>query len=283
MTLALPDGIQPEGIAIGPGPKAYFGSLLDGRIYGVDLRNGRGREVSPSPGGGAVGVGLKTDGKGRAFVAGGGPGGENGLGDARIVDLRSGRILKTYDLKGGFVNDVVLGCGAAWFTDSFEPVLYRVPPDGKGRARTLRLTGDYQHYPPPDWNINGIATTPDGRALLIIHLTMPRLLRVDPKTGRATSVLLTGGPADPNDIGYGDGLLMLGRTLCMAVAGLQAIDVYRMDADGRRGRYQRRLTNPKFDYPTTIAYHRGRLYGANARFATDPKPDTPYTAEAVRI
>jgi len=47
-TIALPNGFQPEGIAIGPGPVAYLGSLADGSIYRADLVTGK---QSPEPAG----------------------------------------------------------------------------------------------------------------------------------------------------------------------------------------------------------------------------------------
>ena len=66
--LQLPDGFRPEGIAI-EGRAAYFGSLADGDIYAVNLRNGRGTVISQGPG--TSSVGLKIDHRGRLFVAGG--------------------------------------------------------------------------------------------------------------------------------------------------------------------------------------------------------------------
>lgn len=83
--IQLPDGFRPEGIAIGPGPVAYFGSLADGSIYRANLLTGRGTVVSEGPG--TPSVGMKTDGHGRLFIAGG------AAGDARIVVTRSGDVL----------------------------------------------------------------------------------------------------------------------------------------------------------------------------------------------
>src|SRR3954449_6764036 len=110
-TLALPAGFQPEGIAIGRLPYAYFGSRVDGDIYRVSLRTGHGSVISQGPG--TPSLGLKLDGRGRLFVAGG-----TG-GDARVIDVRTGRVLASYRLQTGvaFINDVVLIGGAAWFTD----------------------------------------------------------------------------------------------------------------------------------------------------------------------
>src|SRR4051812_7434776 len=75
-TIELPDGFQPEGIAIGRAPYAYFGSRLDGDIYRASLRTGRGKVISQGPG--TPSLGLKLDGRGRLFVAGGAG------GDARV-------------------------------------------------------------------------------------------------------------------------------------------------------------------------------------------------------
>ncbi|MFI7149916.1 hypothetical protein ACIBO2_33750 [Nonomuraea sp. NPDC050022] len=68
-SLSLPDGFQPEGIAIGPGPFAFIGSMADGSLYRADLRTGRGAIISRGPG--TPSLGMKTDPRGRLFVAGG--------------------------------------------------------------------------------------------------------------------------------------------------------------------------------------------------------------------
>src|SRR4051812_10372759 len=81
-TLELPDGFQPEGIAIGQAPYAYFGSLAKGDIYRASLRTGEGKIISKGPG--TPSVGLELDHLGRLFVSGG------PVGDARVVDTRSG-------------------------------------------------------------------------------------------------------------------------------------------------------------------------------------------------
>ena len=58
----LPDGFQPEGIAIRKAPFAYFGSRVDGDIYRADLRTGKGRVFSQGPGG-SPSLGMKLDGR----------------------------------------------------------------------------------------------------------------------------------------------------------------------------------------------------------------------------
>lgn len=273
----LPNGFQPEGIAIGPGPFGYFGSLADGDIYRADLRTGEGRVISQGPG--TQSVGLKSDARGRLFVAGG------AAGDARVVDSRSGEILATYQLadpaaRATFVNDVVLTRDSAWFTDSFGAFLYRLPLrhgrlPSQDQIRTLPITGDFVQG--EGFNANGLTATPDGRALLVVQSTTGMLFRVDPRTGVSTEVDL-GGATLPG----GDGMLLLGRTLYV-VQGSGQVSVLRVDAAGSSARLVRTLTDDGFDVPTTVAAFGDRLYLPNARFGTPPEPTTPYWVTAIRL
>ena len=65
----LPNGWQPEGIAIGRGTNFYVGSIPTGRIYRGDLRTGQGAELVPDRGRRAIGV--EVDHRNRLCVAGG--------------------------------------------------------------------------------------------------------------------------------------------------------------------------------------------------------------------
>jgi sugar lactone lactonase YvrE len=269
-TLALPLGFPPEGIAIG-GHFAYFGSRLDGSIYRADLRTGTGRIISTGPG--TPSLGLKLDRRGRLFVAGG-----TG-GDARVVDVRTGRVLAHYPLVAtGFVNDEVISGRTVWFTDSANPVLYKLTLGRHGElpatATRLPLTGDIVFA--AGTNANGIVTTPDGRALLIVQSNTGKLFRVDPATGATTAVDL-GGESLVN----GDGLLRVGTTLYAMQNQLNSLAVLRLDRAGTRARLVTRVTDPRFQIPTTIAAFGHRLYLPNARFNVTPTPTTPYTAVAI--
>jgi len=273
-TIALPNGFQPEGIAI-RGRTAYFGSLADGDIYAADLRTGTGKVVSQGPG--TPSVGLKVGGHDRLFVAGG------PAGDARVVSLRTGAVLKSYQFTTGasFINDVALLRHTAWFTDSSNPVLYGLPLGRHGHGLpddaaviTLPLTGDYVHQ--AGFNLNGITPTPDGRALLAVQTSTGLLFRIDPRTGVTKKVDL-GGYALTN----GDGLLTLGRTLYVVQNQSNLVAVFRLDHGALSGTLKKTLTNPNFDVPTTVASFGKWLYLPNARFSTPATPDTTYTANRV--
>jgi sugar lactone lactonase YvrE len=269
-TIALPNGFQPEGIAIGPGPVAYLGSLADGSIYRADLVTGRGKIVSQGPG--TPSVGMKTDARGRLFVAGG------PAGNARVVDTRTGKVLKSYQLTAGasFVNDVVLTPSAAWFTDSVNQVLYKLPLH-HGRlpasAVTVPITGDLVYG--EGFNANGIARTPDGKALLVVQSNTGGIFRVS-TSGVSRAVALSEAMTN------GDGLLLRGRTLYVVRNQLNTVAVLRLDAHATTGRVVDNLTDPRFDVPTTIGAFGGRLYLPNARFTTPPEPTTPYQVVAIR-
>jgi sugar lactone lactonase YvrE len=269
----LPDGFQPEGITIGTRPFAYFGSLANGDIYRAHLATGRGSVISEGLGTGHPAVGLKIDRHGRLFVAGG------ASGEIRTVDARSGAIEKVYATGGTLVNDVILTPGAAWFTDSFRPRLYRLALDRHGTPgdpRTVPLTGDWAQG--PDFTANGIERTPDGSALLVVNAFADggTLMRVDPRTGAARAVDL-GTSRIPN----GDGLLLLGRILYVVQQQQNAIDVFRLNETGTQGTAITRITDPRFRIPTTVAVWGRRLYLPNARFDVEPTPQTEYDVVAV--
>jgi sugar lactone lactonase YvrE len=272
--LQLPNGFRPEGIAI-KGKTAYFGSLADGDIYAVNLRTGAGKVVSEGPG--TPSVGLKIDHRDRLFVSGG------PAGNARVVDVRSGAILKTYQFTTGasFINDVAFVRRTAWFTDSSNPVLYGLPlgrhgalPDASA-VITLPLTGDYVHQ--AGFNLNGITATHDGKAILAVQSNTGLLFRIDPKTG-VTSKVDLGGYVLTN----GDGLLTLDRTLYVVQNQLNKIAVLKLNRSGTSGVLKKTLTNPNFDVPTTVAKSGRWLYLPNARFSTPPTPDTTYTVNRVK-
>jgi sugar lactone lactonase YvrE len=265
--IPLPDGFQPEGIATGPGAFAYLGSRVDGRIYRADLRTGKGSVFSAGPG--TPSLGLKT-GNGLLYVAGG-----TG-GDARVIDLRTGRILKRHVLSTGtaFINDIVLTRSGAYVTDSANPILYRLPLGTRGDATSVPLTGDWVQG--EGTNANGIVQTPDRRSLLIVQSSTGLLFKVDPRTGDARTVDLGG-----ESLQFGDGMLLNGDTLYVVQNRNNAIAVLKVSHDGRRARVVERITDPAFDVPATVARFGERLYLPNARFTTPPTPETTYDVVSV--
>lgn len=265
--IELPDGFLPEGIAIGPGPTAWFGSRADGDIYEVDLVTGEGEVIAEGPG--TPSIGLKSDRSGRLYVAGG------PSGTGRVVDIDTGALLADYQLTtdASFVNDVLLTPSAVWFTDSMQSQLSAVPrsPDGglADEAVTVPLGGEWDQG--EGFGANGLTRTPDGSALLVVHSTSGLLYRVDPATGEATVVDL-GGELLTN----GDGMLLRGRTLYVVQNRLNQVAVLRLDRAGTTGVPVDTITSPDFDVPTTVAAFGDSLYLPNARFTSPQEPDTEF-------
>jgi sugar lactone lactonase YvrE len=265
--IPLPNGFQPEGIDI-RGKSFYVGSIPTGAVFRGDLRTGAGSVLVP-PQTGRAAIGLDVDARGRIFVAGG------PTGQAFVYDARTGTALASYQLATGlptFVNDVVVTRDAAWFTESQQSVLYRVPIGRRGAlgsqadVEALPLTGDFELA--AGFNVNGIDTTPSGKKLVIVQSNIGRLYTVDPNTGKADLVELSGG-----DVRFGDGILLDGRKLYVVQNQLNRVAVVRLSRGLRSGTIIEHLTDPALDVPTTIAEFRKSLYAVNARFGT-PNPAT---------
>ena len=263
--ISLPNGFRPEGIAIGNGSTFYVGSLANGAVYRGDLRTGAGDALVPAQSG-RVSVGLEFDG-GLLYVAGG------STGQAYVYDAATGASVASYQLTTGpsFVNDVVVTKEAAYFTDSFQPVLYRVPLGGAPGVAVIPLGGDFT-FVPGAFNTNGIDSTPDGKTLVIVQSTLGALYTVDPGTGVADQIDLSGGV-----VSSGDGILLDGKTLYVVQNFLNRVAVVSLAPDLSAGVIVAVVTNPLFDVPTTIDERGNRLYAVNARFSTPPTPTTAYS------
>ena len=274
-TIALPTGFQPEGIAVGNGHTFYVGSIPTGAIYRGDLRTGEGAVFVPAAPGRAA-IGLKYD-RGRLFVAGG------PTGRAFVYDARTGALLAEYVLDAAaprFINDVVVTKDAAWFTNSPEAVVYRLPlgpggsPPPAGAVETVPLGGDFVLVP-GQFNANGIAATPNGKWLLVVNSFTGSLFRVDPETGVADRIELTGG-----DVRFGDGILLAGKTLYVVQNQLDRVAVVELAPDLSSGTIVGHITDDDLVVPTTIARFGNRLYAVNAKF-NRPNPTNAF--EVVRL
>jgi sugar lactone lactonase YvrE len=264
--IGLPEGFQPEGIAIGKGATFYVGSIPTGAIYRGDLRTGRGAILNPG-GSGRAAIGVELD-RGRLFVAGG------PTGKGFVYSARSGRLLATHVLTTDpttFVNDVAVARGGAYFTDSRRPFLYRVAGGKHGSHQAVTaipLSGDIQYT--TGFNANGIEATPDRRTLIIVQSNTGKVFRVDPSTGGTREISLD------EPVTNGDGLLLDGRTLYVVQNRDNKVAVVRLDRRLTSGTVVRHVIDPDFDVPTTIDEFGRRLYAVNGRFTTPPTPRTEY-------
>lgn len=270
----IPDGWQPEGIAVGRGSSFYVGSLLTGAVYGGDLRTGEGGTVVEGQEG-RVAVGLAVDQRSNAiFVA--------GVDSAYVYDAESGDELAAYPLGGFFINDVVITREAAYFTDSFQPILFRVPlgPGGQlpepSAVQVIPLGPGFD-FVQGNFNANGIEATPDGKSLIVVNTATASLYKVDPLTGEAAKIDLGG-----DNVANGDGLVLAGKSLYVVQNFSNQIGVVHLDPSLTSGTVSSEpLTSDYFMIPTTAAKFGSTIYAVNARFGDftpgEPSPELEFT------
>jgi sugar lactone lactonase YvrE len=265
--IRLPDGFQPEGIAIS-GHTFWVGSIPTGAIYSGDLRTGQGRVIVPGGAGrAAIGVAHAPSSNpfdpGRLVVAGG------PTGRAFVYSARGGWLQASYQLTTlpTFINDVVVTNEAAWLTDSLNQQLYRINFGERRFAfvETVPLTGDIDFV--AGFNVNGIDATPDGQTLILVQSNTGKLFTST--TGGVTTEIDLGGATLVN----GDGILLDGRTLYVVQNRNNRIAVVELSEDLQSGTITRFITDPDFDVPTTVDDTAEHLYAVNARFGT-PSPAT---------
>ncbi|MFC7619236.1 superoxide dismutase [Microlunatus sp. GCM10028923] len=271
----LPNGFRPEGIASGPGTRAYVGSLADGAVVAGDLRTGRLQPLWPGEPGRAI-RGMSFDHRtGLLWIAG-----QIGTdGWVWAIHAWTGAVVKAVPVPGAaFLNDLVITRSAVWVTDS------RLAPDRLTKIE-LRRNGKPADAAPiflplgGAWpagngtavNGNGIRELPDGN-LLLNNSAVGGLWQVDPRTGDTRAVPVHGGPG----ITAGDGLLIEGRTIYVVRgSGPAEVSVLTLDRDhgAWAARWRGARTAASLDVPSTATLAGGALWAVNARFGV-PDPGT---------
>jgi hypothetical protein len=272
--VSLPNGFQPEGI-VTRGANLYFvGSIPTGDIYRGDLRVADAADdvfIDAPDGRSAIGLALR---RGVLFVAGG------ETGQAYAYDARTGEDLGVFQLTTDetFINDVDATRTAAYFTDSVNQQLYKIPIQrrgGLGDPEVLPLTGEIEFE--DGFNVNGIDATPNAKKLVIVQSNTGELFTVDPDTGAATEIDL-GGETVVN----GDGILLDGRRLWVVQNFDELLTLVRLSPDRTSGVVVDRFPDDTFEVPTTIARAGTRLAIVNANFEAEEPESAEYTITQIR-
>ncbi len=262
--IVLPGASSAEGIAVGSGSTFFAGDLLRGDVFKGDLRSGAVSLFVDAPAG-RMAVGMYVDQRsGLLFVAGG------SAGAAYVYDTTSGAEVAAYQLTGSattFINDVTVTRDAAWFTDSVQPQLYRIPigPGGVlGPVGTLTVSG-----PAADlsgaFNMNGITATPNGRTLLVAHTGTGTIIVVDPRTGSSATV------AGVSVAGV-DGIRLEAGRLWAVQGSENHVSRIMLSPDLSSGTVEAVIASPLFQFPTTLARDGSRLAVINGKFDTGFPP-----------
>lgn len=277
------DEVFPEGIALDGATGDFFvGSTSDGTIFSSNVSRPDVEAEVFSPAGAdgrTTAIGMKTDVAGHLFVAGG------DTGQMFVYDAATGALVDSFENghEMTFVNDVTLTPdGSAFFTDSMTPELYRVFPDGLGGYEMetyLSFEGTPLQYG-EGFNLNGIASSADGRYLVTVKSATGELFRIDTAT-KEVSLIDTGGA----DLTNGDGILLDGQTLYLVRNQQELIAPVELSADFSRGTAGEPFTDESLMYPTTIAQSGTDLLAVNSQFDAREAgdPELPFNVSSVPV
>jgi len=296
----IPLPIRPEGMAMGKGAVLYAGSsnassdtTNHGMIVRVDLSTGAVTTLVPGVRTRAT-SGLAYDVRSNLLYAA-----ETRGGTARAYDATTGATVQAYTFPvlptpGNQINDVALGPDAAYFTNSFQTVFFRVALGANGAPAstftTVSLSGDYVHSAaakPFGINSNGLAVTGDGKWVILGNMggnkwvanancivspmapadsgCVSDILRVDPTSGVATRINLGG-----TKVYFVDAVRVYGQTLYLAQNFLNKIAVFTLSADFLTATFVKEITSPRFSVPSSLVVYQNSIFAVNAGFGQGP-------------
>ncbi len=271
--------VFPEGIAVNKANGDLFvGSTDDGAVYRGNTARPGELELFLAPGedGRESVTGMKVDEQGRLLIAG------RGTGRVFAYDAGSGALIEAFEIPGdgdSLLNDLTLTADAAYLTDSFRPVIYRLARDAETVGEPepwLDLEGTPLAYG-DGFNLNGISASDDGRYLLTVQSNSGALWRVDTETSEVAEVDLGGAT-----LATGDGALLDGRSLYVVRNDPGVVAHIELSEDYLSGEVVEEIDDPSFDFPTTLAEHDGRLFVVNSQLDREgATADLPFTVSAV--
>jgi sugar lactone lactonase YvrE len=258
-------GLLLEGIGYDSQRQTFYVSGVNdgGRIYRGRLREEALEVWQPGNVDGRVTArGIDVDAAGRVFVAGG-PSGRLWVFSADGATLAS-----LVTPAGTFLNDVAVARdGAAYFTDSNQPRIWRVAPDAGGAWQATLWLDASATIPVvlPGFNLGGIVATPDDRHLLVAQGTTGRLWRIDLATQAITPVDLGGA-----SIVNADGIVLRGHTLWVVQNFTRQITQLALDGQWASGQVISVRPTPANRTFTTAKIADGRLLLVDSQFGFAP-------------
>ncbi len=275
------NAVFPEGIAHLNGSKNFYvGSTTDGTIFRGTLGQKDTEVFFPAVAERPTAIGMKVDAQNRLYVAGG------GSGKVFVYDTVNKTLLKTLTTPATtatFLNDITLTPDAAYITDSQRPILFRVSRSGStlGEIESwLDFTGTALEYK-TGFNLNGIASTPDGKYLIVVQSNTGKLFRITVADKSVAEINLNGGT-----VTNGDGILLDGQTLYVVRNQDVVIVPVTLSADFGTGTLGTPFSDDSLRYPTTIAQEGKRLLVVNAQFNKRGEgltPELPFTVSDIAI
>jgi sugar lactone lactonase YvrE len=276
----LPTAGNPEGVAFDASTGFFYVShVSNGAIYRGTLDDPVVHPFLPAGEDGRVSAtGMKVDQEGRLYIAGA------SSGRIFVYDTESRALLASFDTgSGGFLNDVALTKnGDLYVTDSWRPFLYRVRAAsieaGAGPVEAIPMAPEIPYAPPPSFNLNGLVTTENGKALISVQSNTGQLWRIEPTDtlGRTITEIPVAGESLEN----GDGLVINGSNLLVVQNAQEQVLEVKLSRGQTQGEVVGETTDPTFKTPTTAAIAHDRLLVVNSEFFETDGP--PYTVSSIK-
>lgn len=268
------EGSRFEGIGADERRGAFYVSeVTGGEIHRGDVRSGATEEWIAGNGtdGRFTARGITVDAAGNVYIAGG----PNGLGTGRPdlwVYSPEGELLAALRVPSGdaFLNDVAIGPdGAAYFTDSNDPKVYRVAPNGDGWSAELWADGSGVITRAAGFNLGGIVLSADRSAFVVAQGNVGKLFRFG-FDGTVTEIANPGA-----SLVNADGLVRQGNRLTVVRNFDHVITTLRISADGSAARLVDEVASDPTRVFTTAKTLHGRILYVDSEFG-EGQVEAPY-------
>lgn len=231
---ASPVGSKFEGIGADERRGLFYVSeVTGGEIHRGSVQSAQTEEWLEGDGtdGRFTARGITVDHEGNVYVAGGPNGIGTGRPDLWVYD-KEGALLAALRVPGtadAFLNDVAIGRdGAAYFTNSNDPQVFRVAEGEDGWEATLWADATDTITRSAGFNLGGIVLSADRSAFVVAQGNVGRMWRFDARTGEASEI------ATDTDLVNADGLVRQGNRLTVVRNFSRMVATLRVSADGSR-------------------------------------------------
>lgn len=243
----------------------YVSEVTGGEIHKGSVRDAQTGQWIAGDGtdGRFTARGITVDRDGNVYVAGGPNGIGTGRPDLWVYD-KEGNLLTALRVPGtadAFLNDVAIGRdGAAYFTNSNDPQVFRVAEGADGWEATLWADASGTITRSAGFNLGGIVLSADRSAFVVAQGNVGRMWRFDARTGEVSEI------ATDTDLVNADGLVRQGDRLTVVRNFSRMIATLRVSADGSRLVTLGQAASSADRVLTTAKTLRGRILYVDSKF-----------------